>query len=56
MYFKTYLLNHPETVKEYEILKKELSVKYQDDRKKYTASKNEFISSVLEKAKKMYKL
>ena len=56
MYFKTYLLNHPETVKEYENLKKELSVKYQDDRKKYTASKNEFISSVLEKAKIMYKL
>ena len=56
MYFKTYLLDHPETVKEYEHLKKELSVKYQDDRKKYTASKNEFISSVLEKAKIMYKL
>ena len=56
MYFKTYLLDHPETVKEYEKLKCELSEKYKDDRKKYTASKNEFISSILEKAKKMYKL
>ena len=56
MYFKTYLLDHPETVKEYEELKRELSIKYQDDRKKYTASKNEFISSILEKAHKIYKL
>ena len=56
MYFKTYLLDHPETVKEYEELKRELSIKYQDDRKKYTDSKNEFISSILEKAHKIYKL
>lgn len=45
--FKTYLLNHPERVKEYEDLKKELSVKFSDDRKSYTASKNEFIQNIL---------
>lgn len=56
MYFKTYLLDHPESVKEYEDLKRELSIKYCDDRKKYTSSKNEFISSILEKAHKIYKL
>lgn len=54
MYFKTYLLDHKETIKEYEELKQKLSVEYFNDRKKYTASKNEFISSILEKAHKIY--
>lgn len=56
MYFKRFMLDHPESVKEYQKLKEELSVKYADERKKYTASKNEFISKVLEQAYKMYKL
>lgn len=56
IYFKRYLLDHPESVKEYQKLKEELSVKYADERKKYTASKKEFISEILEKAYKMYKL
>ena len=54
VYFKQYMLDHPEAVEEYQKLKCELSVKYADERKKYTAAKNEFISSVLEKAYKMY--
>lgn len=54
IYFKKYLLEHPEYIKEYETLKKELSVKYAEERKKYTAAKNDFISSVLEKAYKLY--
>ncbi len=56
IYFKKYMLDHPESVKEYQTLKEELSVKYTDERKKYTASKNEFISGILDKAYKMYKL
>ena len=36
---------------EYENLKKELSIKYADDRKMYTASKNDFIQGILKKAK-----
>lgn len=56
MYFKRFMLDHPESVKEYQELKEELSVKYADERKKYTASKNEFISNILEQAYKMYKL
>lgn len=56
MYFKRFMLDHPESVKEYQKLKEELSVKYADERKKYTASKNEFISNILEQAYKMYKL
>lgn len=56
MYFKRYLLDNPDAVKEYENLKCNLSEKYKDERKKYTAEKNEFISSILEKAYKIYKL
>lgn len=56
MYFKKYLLDHPKTIQEYGKLKNKLSLIYKNDRKKYTASKNEFISSILDKAHKMYKL
>lgn len=56
IYFKRYMLDHPESVKEYQKLKEELSVKYADERKKYTASKDEFISNILDKAYKMYRL
>ena len=54
MYFKRYLLDHPEEIKVYENLKKDLSKKYAEERKKYTAEKNEYISSILEKAYKLY--
>lgn len=50
--FKNYLINHPETLKEYEKLKKDLAKKYADNRKMYTASKNDFIQSVLKAAGK----
>lgn len=53
--YKRYLLENPEVVKEYEKLKKELAKKYPNDRKSYTAGKNEFIQKVLEKARKKYK-
>ncbi len=56
IYFKKYLLDHPECVEAYQKLKEELSVKYADERKKYTASKNEFITDILQKAYSMYKL
>ena len=54
IYFKKYLLDHKELIKEYEKLKKKLSIQYKNDRKSYTASKNEFISDVLKKAKELY--
>lgn len=50
--FKNYLINHPETLKEYEKLKKDLAKKHADNRKMYTASKNDFIQSVLKAAEK----
>jgi len=56
VYFKRYLLDHPEKVKEYEKLKTQLAEIYANDRKKYTASKNDFISAVLEESHKLYNL
>ena len=43
--FRNYLRNHHDVMREYEKLKKELAIKYKDDRPKYTASKNDFIQS-----------
>lgn len=50
--FRNYLLKHPEIVKKYEDLKKKLAEKYADNRKMYTASKNDFIQEVLKAAEK----
>ena len=50
--FRDYLINNPEELKAYEDLKKELAIKFKDDRKSYTASKNEFITDIINKAKK----
>jgi len=48
--FRDYLRNNKEVLEEYEKLRKELAEKYADDRKMYTASKNDFIQKVLKKA------
>lgn len=45
--FRRKLLNHPEWVKQYCDLKRELALKYPDDRLKYTEGKAQFIKSVL---------
>ena len=45
--FRDYLNQNPNSAKEYENLKKELHLKFKNDREKYTNSKNEFIQSVL---------
>ena len=55
IYFRDYLLEHPDVVKDYQSLKEELALKYPEDRKSYTAGKNEFITKVLEKAREEYK-
>ena len=47
VYFKKYLESHPEKIIEYQNLKEELCKKYSDDRKSYTASKNEFIQNII---------
>lgn len=48
--FRDYLRKNVWALKEYEDLKKDLAIKYADDRKKYTASKNEFINKILKLA------
>lgn len=49
--FRDYLRKHANVLKEYEELKKYLAEKYSDDRKMYTASKNEFIQKVIRNAR-----
>lgn len=48
--FRDYLRKNAWALKEYEDLKKDLAIKYADDRKKYIASKNEFINKILKLA------
>lgn len=54
IYFKKYLIEHPKYIKKYCDLKQELAEKYVDERPKYTAGKNEFITSVINLAKEEY--
>lgn len=54
VYFKRYLNEHPEYIKKYCDLKQELATLYADERPKYTAGKNDFIKSVIAKAKEEY--
>ncbi|NHJ04763.1 MAG: GrpB family protein [Candidatus Heimdallarchaeota archaeon] len=50
--FREYLSTHSQTRDEYTQLKKDLSVKYRNDRVAYTNSKTDFILKILEKAQK----
>lgn len=53
--FRDYLIEYPETAKEYEKLKSLLSNKFKNDRIAYTKSKTEFIQRITQKAKECYK-
>ncbi len=48
--FRNYLKTHPESVNEYENLKKQLAEKFVSDFDAYNAGKTEFIRSIIEKA------
>jgi GrpB-like predicted nucleotidyltransferase (UPF0157 family) len=50
--FRDYLLDHPSTVKEYELLKRTLAERFRDDRSRYVEGKSEFIESVIARAVK----
>lgn len=54
IYFKKYLLEHPEYIRKYCELKQELAEKFADERPKYTSGKNEFINNVINLAKEEY--
>ena len=55
LYFRDYLINHPEYVQKYNDLKEDLAKKYASERPKYTAGKKEFINNVIKLAKEEYK-
>jgi GrpB-like predicted nucleotidyltransferase (UPF0157 family) len=48
--FRDYLRRHPEEARAYERLKRNLAAAYREDREAYTASKADYIKSVMEKA------
>lgn len=50
--FRDFMNNNPEYVKLYSELKKNLAIKYKDDRIKYTEAKDDFIQGVLKKVTK----
>jgi GrpB-like predicted nucleotidyltransferase (UPF0157 family) len=54
LFFRDYLIEHPEATKEYADLKLSLSQVYQNDRVAYTRAKTDFIAHVTEIAKELY--
>lgn len=54
IYFRDYLRLNKKSVEEYSRLKKELSLKYADDRGSYTSAKNEFIKYILKMAEEEF--
>ena len=52
IFFRDYLIAHPEVAKEYEILKLSLLPKYKNDRDGYTEAKSEFVLQIIKRALK----
>ena len=48
--FRDFLRDHPEDARRYEALKRDLVARFENDREAYTASKAEFIKTMLSKA------
>ena len=49
--FRDYLRAHPETAREYALLKHDLASRFRDDREAYTEAKTGFVSTVVERVK-----
>lgn len=54
LYFRDYLIAHPEVAKEYEKLKTSLIDQYRHDRDGYTEAKGEFIREITRKAREEF--
>lgn len=54
IYFRDYLRLHKEYIHQYSELKRNLAIKFSDDRYSYTNEKDKFINMVLEKAKEEF--
>lgn len=55
LFFRDYLIEHPDVAREYQDLKLRLAKDYPNDRVAYTNGKTEFIARTTELAKKYYK-
>lgn len=55
LYFRDYLMGHPDVAKEYEKLKLDLWKKFEHDRDGYTAAKTGFIKLYTAEAKQLHK-
>ncbi len=47
--FRDYLRTHPETARQYEQLKRDLAVRFSDNRAAYTNSKADFVQGIIQK-------
>jgi len=54
LYFRDYLIAHPETAAAYQALKERLAGEHAQDRVAYTREKTDFILEITARAKKMY--
>ncbi|XCP86350.1 GrpB family protein [Roseburia hominis] len=54
LYFRDYLIEHPDVASEYEKMKLKLWKKYEHNRDGYTNAKTEFIQKYTEKARALY--
>lgn len=50
--FRDYLIKHPEELEEYEKLKRNLALKFKENRQAYSDGKDEFVQKILKKAQK----
>lgn len=54
LYFRDYLISHPETVDRYALLKQQLKEKFEHDRDSYTQAKTGFIQEITTLARKEF--
>ena len=54
LYFRDYLLEHPETCRDYASLKRDLRAQFEHDRDAYTEAKTAFIRGVTAQARQLY--
>lgn len=55
LFFRDFLREFPKEAKKYDLLKRELSAKFKNDRVMYTKSKTKFITNLTRRAKSYYK-
>ncbi|MDQ1296003.1 MAG: hypothetical protein QG608_3890 [Actinomycetota bacterium] len=54
LYFRDYLIEHPDTARDYERLKQSLRERFEHNRDAYTENKTDFIRSVTARARSLY--